>query len=151
MKYGFFSFLRHLCQRIRAAYTVCMHSISSCAVTSHVIDQHPLHLDLDDDLIEEIAWLKDHPLSFMDVHCAPSRELLGWNIDDLSLAAGVSPQAIQRLECDAHLRTVSLQALAFVLEAEGLVFFPDHPPLRGMNCRGSTKDPRSRLDYHLLG
>ncbi|WP_243430466.1 helix-turn-helix transcriptional regulator [Pseudomonas sp. 51_B] len=96
----------------------------------------------------------DHlPLSFRDVHSAPARELLGWSIEDLSSASGVSPQAIQRLEGGASLtslRTVSMHALAFALEAEGLVFFPGHPPLRGMNCRGSTKDPQSRSDFHLL-
>jgi len=71
-------------------------------------------------------------------------------IYDLSSASKVTPQAIQRLECDAQLNKVSMQALAFAIEAEGLVFFPVHPPLKGMKCRGSTKDARSRRDYHLL-
>ncbi|MQG93410.1 helix-turn-helix transcriptional regulator [Pseudomonas sp. MN1F] len=93
----------------------------------------------------------DHlPISFKGAHCRPARELLGWSIEDLSSASGVSAQAIQQLECGAPLKEVSMQALAFALEAEGLVFFPGHSPLRGMNCRGATKDPRKRRDYHLL-
>lgn len=120
-------------------------------MTSHVLDRQPLRLNLDEDQLEAIAWLMDHlPLSFRGAHCAPARELLGWSIANLSSASGVTPQAIQRLEQGAHLKEVTMQALAFALEAKGLVFFPGHPPLKGMNCRGSTKDPRSRHDYHLL-
>lgn len=121
------------------------------SMTSHVIDRQPLRLNLDGEQIEAIAWLMDHlPLSFEGVHCAAAHELLDWNITDLSSASGVTPQAIHRLEHGAQLNHVSMQALAFAFEAEGLVFFPGHPPLRGQNCRGSTKNPRSRRDYHLL-
>ncbi len=120
-------------------------------MTSHILDKHPLRLNLDDEQNEAIAWLMDHlPLSFRGAHCGPARQLLGWSIDDLSSTSGVSSEAIQRLEHGEHLKQVSMQALAFALESQGLVFFPGHPPLRGMNCRGSTKDPRSRRDYHLL-
>lgn len=120
-------------------------------MTSNVLDRQPLRLNLDEDQIEAIAWLMDHlPLSFKSAHCASARSLLGWSIDELSSASGVTPQAIQRLESGTRLNTVSMQALAYALEAEGLVFFPGHQPLRGMNCRGSTKDPRSRGDFHLL-
>lgn len=118
---------------------------------SHILDRQPLRLNLDEEQIEAIAWLMDHlPLSFRGSHCMPARELLSWSIDDLSSASGVTTQAIQRLERGAQLNTVSMQALAFAFEAVGLVFFPGHPPLRGHNCRGSTKSPRSRRDYHLL-
>ncbi|MDD1960079.1 helix-turn-helix transcriptional regulator [Pseudomonas sp. 39004] len=120
-------------------------------MTSHDLDQYPLRLNLDEEQTEVIAWLMDYlPLSFRDVHCAPARNLLGWKIGDLSSASGVTPQAIQRLENGAQLNPVSMQALAFALEAEGLVFFPGHPPLKGENCRGATKDPRSRDDHHQL-
>lgn len=116
-----------------------------------LIDRQPLRLSLDDEQVEAIAWLMDHlPLSFRQAHCGPARELLGWSVDDLSSASGVTPQAIQRLERGIYLKEVSMQALAFALEAEGLVFFPGHPPLKGMNCRGSTKDPSTRRDFHLL-
>lgn len=118
---------------------------------SHTPDRQPLRLSLEEEQIEVIAWFDDHlPLSFSDVHCGPARKLLGWSINDLSSASGVTPQAIQRLEQGAKLTAISMQALAFALEAEGLVFFPNHPPLMGENCRGSTKDPRDNPDYHLL-
>ncbi|WP_082421422.1 helix-turn-helix domain-containing protein [Pseudomonas sp. NBRC 111140] len=120
-------------------------------MTSQFHDRQPPVVILDEQQIATVAQLIDHlPLSFRGAHCQTARELLGWSIKELSSASGVTPQAIQRLEHGAHLKTVSMQALAFALEAEGLVFFPGHPPLRGMNCRGSTKDPRCRLDYHLL-
>jgi len=120
-------------------------------MTLDVLDQQPLRLNLDEEQIEAIAWLMDHlPLSFRDAHCGPARRLLGWSIDDLSAVSGVTHQAIQRLELGAQLKAVSMQALSYAFEAEGLLFFPDHPPLWGKNCRGSTKDPRSRRDYHLL-
>lgn len=121
------------------------------AMTSHVLDRQTLSLNWDENQVEAIAWLMDHlPVSFRGAHCRAARYLLSWSINDLSSASGVSSQAIQRLERGARLNEVSMQALAFALEAEGLVFFPGHPPLRGMNCRGSTKDPRNRRDYHLL-
>lgn len=120
-------------------------------MTSNVLDQQPLRLNLDEDQIEAISWLMDHlPLSFSGIHCAPARELLGWTINALSSTSGVTPQAIQRLERGIQLNAVSMQSLAFAFEAEGLVFFPGYPPLKGENCRGSTKNPRSRRDYHLL-
>lgn len=120
-------------------------------MTSHAPDQKPLRLNLDEDQIEIVASLVDHlPLSFAGSHCRPARELLGWNIEELSARSGVSSQAIQQLEYEANLNTVSMQALAFTFESEGLLFFPGHPPLRGENCRGSTKDPRTRQDYYLL-
>lgn len=116
-----------------------------------LVDRHPLRLNLYEDQIEAVAWIMDHlPLSFTNAHCGPARTLLNWSIDALAYASGVSPEAIKQLEKGEHLRTVSMQALAFALEAEGLVFFPGHPPLKGENCRGATKDPRSRRDYHLL-
>lgn len=127
-----------------------IYTVENQALGSPIKERTPL-LDLDEEQIEAISWLMEHlPLSFQGAHCAHARELLGWSIATLSSASGVSSQAIERLEGGAHLNEVSLQALAFALEAEGLVFFPGHPSLRGMNCCGSTKDPHSRHDYHLL-
>ncbi|WP_238066830.1 helix-turn-helix domain-containing protein [Pseudomonas shirazica] len=120
-------------------------------MTSHAFDRQPLRLNLDEDQFEVVTSLIDHlPLCFTGTHCSQARELLDWGISDLAEKSGVSPQAILQLERGAHLNAVSMQALAFTLEAEGLLFFPGHPPLRGENCRGSTKDPRGRHDYHLL-
>ncbi|MGX1017401.1 hypothetical protein AB7M33_000077 [Pseudomonas sp. Y3 TE3536] len=120
-------------------------------MTSHTTARQPLRLNLDEHQIEIVEWIVDHqPLSFAAIHCGPARVLLDWSIEDLSSTSGVSPQAIQRLEAGGNLNPISMQAVAFAFEAEGLVFFPGHPPLRGENCRGSTKNPRSRSDYHLL-
>lgn len=120
-------------------------------MTSPTLDQQPLRLDLDEYQIGVVSSLIDHlPPGFTGTHCSQARELLGWGANDLAAKSGVSLQAIQQLEHGAHLNGVSMQALAFALEAEGLLFFPGHPPLKGENCRGSTKDPRGRLDYHLL-
>lgn len=47
-----------------------------------------------------------------------------------------------------QLRHVTMQALAHVLEAKGIVFFPG--PLRAANCRGTTPHPNIRDDYHLI-
>lgn len=135
----------------RRPYAVYLYSKAAISMISPVLDRQPLRLNLDEDQIEAISWLMDHlPLSFTGAPCAPARELLGWNVDALASASGVSPHAIHQLERGGRLKPVSMQALAFALEAEGLVFFPGHPPLTGENCRGATKDPRDRRDYHLL-
>lgn len=105
----------------------------------------------DEEAIEIVSWLPDLlPLSFTMEHCLAARELLHWSVDTLAHKSGVTSGAIQRLEDGQELNEVSMQALAYALEEEGLVFFPGHLPMIGDNCRGSTKDPRSRHDYHLL-
>jgi len=120
-------------------------------MSSHTTTRQPLRLNLDEYQIEVVEWIVDHqPLSFAAIHCGPARALLDWSIEDLSSVSGVSPQAIHRLESGGNLNSISVQAVAFAFEVEGLMFFPGHPPLRGENCRGSTKNPRSRSDYHLL-
>ncbi|MDU4254913.1 helix-turn-helix transcriptional regulator [Pseudomonas sp.] len=76
---------------------------------------------------------------------------LGWSIDALSFRSGVSRVAITSLEAGTRtLRQVSMQALAFAFEQEGVVFLPNVAPMIGDNCRGSTTDPRDRPDYHLI-
>lgn len=120
-------------------------------MTEHIFDGQPLRFNLDDKQIEALDWLKDRlPLGFCGIHCRPAREVLSWSIDDLSAVSGVTIIAIQRLERGEHLNPITMQALAFAFETEGLMFFPGHPPLRGENCRGSTRDPRSSPDYQLL-
>ncbi|EKT4523492.1 helix-turn-helix transcriptional regulator [Pseudomonas putida] len=95
-------------------------------------------------------FLNSQPLPFTHTHCEPARMLLEWSVDALAFRSGVSPAAIRRVENGAELRRVTMQALAFAMELEGLVFFPGHPPRRADNCRGATPDPRTREDYHLL-
>lgn len=120
-------------------------------MSADVIDPQPIRLVLDDEQLEAMERLIEHlPLGFLPCHCAEARTMLGWSIEALAFRSGVSPRAIRSIENGAELRRVTMQALAFAMEAEGLVFFPGHAPLRAGNCRGATPDPRIRDDYHLL-
>jgi hypothetical protein len=98
--------------------------------------------------IEE--FFAELPLGFRSEHCEASRLALEWSVEALAFRSGVSPDAIRTVELGNELRRVTMQALAFALEAEGLIFFPGHPPLRSDDCRGATPDPRTRADYHLI-
>lgn len=96
-------------------------------------------------------FMGDLPPSFLAAHCAAARAMMNWSVDALSFRSGVSVKAIRDLEENRRpLRQVTMQALAFALEAEGLVFLPGINPMRGQNCRGGTLDPRIRDDYHLI-
>lgn len=120
-------------------------------MSADVIDPQPIRLVLDDEQFEAMEWLMEQlPLGFLPGHCAEARTMLGWSVEALAFRSGVSPRAIRSIENGAELRRVTMQALAFAMEAEGLVFFPGHPPLRAGNCRGATPDPRTRNDFHLL-
>lgn len=97
------------------------------------------------------AALADLPSHFAAAHCAPARAMLGWSVEALAFRSGVSINAIKDLELGVRaLRRVTMQALSYSLEEEGLIFLPNNPPMRGANCRGGTTDPKSRSDYHLL-
>lgn len=115
-------------------------------------DNHELiRLPMDEDQLEIIEWCMDNlPSGFRSTHCAPARARIGWSVEALAFRSGVSRAAIKRLENGAELRDVTMQAIAFAFEAEGLIFVPGHPPMHGENCRGVTRDPRTRDDYHLL-
>lgn len=120
-------------------------------MTQDLTDRDPILLPVDDEQLEIIAWCMDNlPNGFRSAHCAPARSRLGWSVEALAFRSGVSSKAINRLEKGIGLREVTMQALAFAFEKEGLIFIPGHPPMSGDNCRGATKDPRSRRDYHLL-
>lgn len=91
------------------------------------------------------------PLSFSTAHCAAARTMLNWSVEALSFRSGVSVKAIGDFEEGQRtLRQVTIQALSFALEAEGLVFLPGLKPMRGQNCRGGTMDPRTRDDFYLI-
>ncbi len=106
---------------------------------------------LSTDLLEQLEeFAESLPLGFRSEHCEPARSMLGWSIEALAFRSKVSPEAVTRLEHGKELNRVTMQALAFALEKEGLIFFPGHPPMRGANCAGGTSDPRRRDDYHLL-
>lgn len=90
------------------------------------------------------------PLSFRTEHCEPARLALGWSPEALAFRSSVSLDAIRKVERGIEMRRVTMQALAFAFEKEGLIFFPGHLPFRSDDCRGATPDPRMRQDYHLL-
>jgi len=87
---------------------------------------------------------------FTPEHCTQARGLLGWDLAQLSRESGVSIAAIQRFEAGGELLDVTRLALAFRLEAEGLVFFPGFAPGRGMNIKGATPNPMERPDYAMI-
>lgn len=87
---------------------------------------------------------------FTPLHCAQARELLGWSLEQLSDKSKVSVPAIQRFEASERVRDVTLLALAYSLEAEGLVFFPGFAPSWASNFRGTTPDPIGREDFALI-
>lgn len=87
---------------------------------------------------------------FTALHCVQSRDMLGWSQADLARESGVSEHAIQRFEQGDRLRDVTHLALAFRLEAEGLVFFPGFAPSKGTNIRGTTPNPVKRNDFALI-
>ncbi|AZD09949.1 hypothetical protein C4K26_4568 [Pseudomonas chlororaphis] len=87
---------------------------------------------------------------FTPEHCTQARAMLGWSQEQLSQESGVSIAAIHRFEAGGELLDVTRLALAFRLEAEGLVFFPGFAPGRGMNIKGATPNPMERPDYAMI-
>jgi len=87
---------------------------------------------------------------FTPTHCAQARAMLGWSVEELSREAGVSVEAIERFEARQEVLDVTRLALAYRLEAEGLVFFPGFAPGRGMNVKGCTPNPLGRADFAMV-
>ena len=78
---------------------------------------------------------------FTAKHSAQARAMLGWSREDLARQAGVAVEAIQQFESQADVGDETRLALAFRLEAEGLVFFPGFAPGWGMTARRFEKAP----------
>ncbi len=72
---------------------------------------------------------------FTAKHSAQARAMLGWSREDLARHVGVAVEAIQRFESQGDSDDATRLALAFRLEAEGLVFFPGFAPGWGMSAR----------------
>src|SRR5471032_2694692 len=87
---------------------------------------------------------------FTPTHCAQARAMLGWSVEELSVEAGVSVEAIQRFEGERDVLDVTRLALAYRFESEGVVFFPGFAPGRGMNVKGSAPNPMARADYAMV-
>ena len=121
-------------------------------MTGKLIDlDQARHLKQAEENREMLLFFESLPLGFTNGHCAQAREMLGWTVEALAFRSGVSTKAIRELELGTRtLRRVTMQALSFALEAEGLFFLPGHKPMRGDNFGGATTDPRDRDDFHLI-
>lgn len=98
-----------------------------------------------------LAFFQRLPPTFSARHCSVAREMLDWSIEALAFRSAVSVKAIKDLESGTRkLNQVTMQALAYAFENEGLIFIPGHPPSKGENCRGATTDPKQRDDFHLI-
>ncbi|WP_323166667.1 helix-turn-helix transcriptional regulator, partial [Pseudomonas bubulae] len=65
----------------------------------------------------------------------------GWSREELARQAGVTVDAVQRFEQHVEADDETRLALAFRLEAEGLVFFPGFAPGWGMTARKWAASP----------
>ncbi|MBP1125773.1 MULTISPECIES: helix-turn-helix transcriptional regulator [Pseudomonas] len=72
---------------------------------------------------------------FTAKHSVQARAMLGWSHEDLARQAGVLVASVQQFESRAQVDDEVRLALAFRLEAEGLVFFPGFAPGWGMSVR----------------
>lgn len=72
---------------------------------------------------------------FTAKHSVQARAMLGWSREHLALQAGVAVEAVQQFESQCDVGDETRLALAFRLEAEGLVFFPGFAPGWGMSAR----------------
>ena len=67
--------------------------------------------------------------------------MLGWSREDLARQAGLAVEVVQRFESLGEVEDEARLALAFRLEAEGLVFFPGFAPGWGMSARKFAAAP----------
>lgn len=120
-------------------------------MTGKLIDlDQARHLKQAEENREMLLFFESLPLGFTNGHCAQARKMLGWTVEALAFRSGVSTKAIRELELGTRTLRVTMQALSFALEAEGLFFLPGHKPMRGDNFGGATTDPRDRDNFHLI-
>lgn len=96
--------------------------MSSLAMSSYVEQQIVLH-------------------QFTTRHSVQARAMLGWSREDLAHKGGLPVEAVQRFESQDDVDDETRLALAFRLEAEGLVFFPGFAPGWGMSARRFEATP----------
>lgn len=72
---------------------------------------------------------------FTAKHSVQARAMLGWSHEDLARKAGVAVNTVQQFEGQGDVDDDARLAMAFRLEAEGLVFFPGFAPGWGMSAR----------------
>ena len=110
--------------------------MSSLAISSFVDQQIVLH-------------------QFTARHSVQARTMLGWSREELAREAGVTVDAVQQFESQLDVRDETRLALAFRLEAEGLVFFPGFAPGWCMSVRrfdsAATKPVAQGIISRLIG
>jgi DNA-binding transcriptional regulator YiaG len=118
----------------------------------NVIDLETARIDRKSEVdAEMIDFFLNQPPTITPQQCVQGREILGWSEEALAFRSGASVKAIQQFEKGSRpLKWVTKQALQFAMEEESLIFIPGYAPSVGNNCRGSTQDPRSRDDFHLI-
>ncbi|MFJ4197174.1 helix-turn-helix domain-containing protein [Pseudomonas sp. NPDC089534] len=92
-------------------------------------------------ILERIALFQ-----FTPTHCAQARAMLGWSVEELARETAVPVQEIQRFEAQQEVEDAARLALAYRLEAQGLVFFPGFAPGRAMNG-GVSMPETGRREY----
>ena len=78
---------------------------------------------------------------FTTKHSVQARAMLGWSREELARQAGLAVEAVQRFESQGDVDDETRLALAFRLEAEGLVFFPGFAPGWGRSARRFDAPP----------
>jgi hypothetical protein len=110
--------------------------------------QPPGHTETDARIRDYYLYL---PSTLTPQHCTRARALLSWSREALAFRSGASINAIEQFESSSRpLNDVTRQALAYALEAQGLLFFAGHEPVWSNGCPGPTLDPRQRIDFHAI-
>ncbi|HEY0289411.1 MAG TPA: helix-turn-helix transcriptional regulator [Pseudomonas sp.] len=124
-----------------------LNGITGAVIDFQRVREHK-NAETDAQLLDYYLYL---PTKLTPQQCSRGRELLTWSHEALAFRSGASVKAIQEFESGSReIRAVTRQALAYALEAEGLLFFPGHEPMVGNDCPGATLDPRQRNDFYLI-
>ncbi|WP_315336483.1 helix-turn-helix transcriptional regulator [Pseudomonas grimontii] len=87
---------------------------------------------------------------FTAKHSVQARAMLGWSREELARQAGVTVDAIQQFESLGDVGDETRLALAFRLEAQGLVFFPGFAPGWGMSVRRFDTSPAEPAAHTII-
>jgi DNA-binding XRE family transcriptional regulator len=87
---------------------------------------------------------------FTAKHSVQARAMLGWSREELARQAGVTVDAIQQFESLGDVGDETRLALAFRLEAQGLVFFPGFAPGWGMSVRRFDTAPAEPTAHTII-
>lgn len=87
---------------------------------------------------------------FTAKHSVQARAMLGWSREELARQAGVAVDAIQQFESQGNVADETRLALAFRLEAQGLVFFPGFAPGWGMSVRRFDTAPVDPAAHNII-